>query len=122
MGRPAPAGSVMTIAFTLRGQGFVALNGGPVFFFSPAISFVVDCETQEEVDRYWSLLSAGGSEGQCGWLTDQFGLSWQIVPTALGSILGDPDPARAGRATKAMLGMKKLVIAELEAAAEGKDA
>jgi len=117
---PGPAGSVMTIAFTLRGQRFVALNGGPVFSFTPAISFVVDCATQEELDRYWSLLIAGGSEGQCGWLTDKFGLSWQIVPMALGRILGDPDPARAGRATQAMLGMKKLIIAELEAAAEGK--
>jgi len=117
---PGPAGTAMTVDFTLRGLSFVALNGGPVFSFNPAVSFVVDCEGQEEVDRYWSRLSAGGSEGQCGWLTDKFGLSWQIVPTALGRVLGDPDPERASRATKAMLGMKKLVIAELEAAAAGR--
>jgi predicted 3-demethylubiquinone-9 3-methyltransferase (glyoxalase superfamily) len=117
---PGPAGSAMTVDFMLRGQSFVALNGGPVFTFTPAISFVVDCETQEEVDRYWSRLSSGGSEGQCGWLTDKFGLSWQVVPTALGRLLGDPDPERANRATQAMLGMKKLVVAELEAAAEGR--
>jgi len=117
---PGPAGSAMTVAFTLRGRPFVALNGGPVFSFTPAISFVVDCEDQVEVDRYWSALSAGGSEGQCGWLTDKFGLSWQIVPKALGRILGDSDPERARRATEAMLKMKKLVVAELEAAAEGR--
>jgi predicted 3-demethylubiquinone-9 3-methyltransferase (glyoxalase superfamily) len=116
---PGPAGSAMTVDFCLRGQSFVALNGGPVFAFTPAVSFVVDCETQEEVDRYWSRLSSGGSEGQCGWLTDKFGLSWQIVPTALSRLLGDPDPERARRATEAMLKRKKLVIAELEAAAVG---
>ena len=119
---PGPAGSAMTVAFTLRGRPFVALNGGPVFAFNPAVSFVVDCEDQAEVDRYWAQLSAGGTEGQCGWLTDKFGLSWQIVPTALARILGDPDPLRAKRATEAMLKMKKLVLAELEAAAQGEDA
>jgi Uncharacterized protein conserved in bacteria len=117
---PGAPGSVMTVAFTLRGQSFVALNGGPVFSFTPAVSFVVDCEDQAEVDRYWSALSAGGEEGQCGWLTDKFGLSWQIVPKALGRILGDADPERARRATEAMLKMKRLVIAELEAAADGR--
>ncbi len=117
---PGPVGSAMTVDFMLRGQSFVALNGGPVFAFTPAISFVVDCETQDEVDRYWTLLSSGGSEGQCGWLIDKFGLSWQVVPAALGRLLGDPDPERARRATQAMLGMKKLVVSELEAAAQGK--
>jgi predicted 3-demethylubiquinone-9 3-methyltransferase (glyoxalase superfamily) len=117
---PGPVGSAMTVAFTLNGQDFVALNGGPIYVFNPAISFVAHCETQEEVDRYWSLLSDGGSEGQCGWLTDKFGLSWQIVPKALERLIGDPDPGRAGRATKAMLGMKKIVISELEAAAAGR--
>jgi predicted 3-demethylubiquinone-9 3-methyltransferase (glyoxalase superfamily) len=116
---PGPAGSAMTVSFTLRGRPFVALNGGPVFSFTPAVSFVVDCENQAEVDHYWSALSAGGSEGQCGWLTDKFGLSWQIVPKALGRILGDSDPERARRAAEAMLKMKKLVVDELEAAAEG---
>lgn len=117
---PGTAGSAMTVSFTLRGRPYVALNGGPVFKFSPAVSFVVDCEDQAEVDCYWSLLSAGGEEGQCGWLTDKYGLSWQIVPTALGRLLGDPDPERARRATEAMLKMKKLVGSELEAAAGGK--
>lgn len=116
---PGPAGSAMTVSFTLRGRSFVALNGGPIFKFTPAISFVVDCEDQAEVDRYWSLLSAGGEEGRCGWLTDKYGLSWQIVPTALVRLLGNPDPSRAARATEAMLKMKRIVIAELEAAAEG---
>ena len=116
---PGPAGSAMTVDFKLRGQSFVALNGGPVFTFNPAISFVVDCETQEEVDRYWSQLSSGGSEGQCGWLTDKFGLSWQIVPTALRRLLGDPDPEMVKRATQGMRGMTKLVGSKLEAAAEG---
>jgi predicted 3-demethylubiquinone-9 3-methyltransferase (glyoxalase superfamily) len=119
---PGPAGTVMTVSFTLRGRPFVALNGGPVFKFNPAISFVVDCEDQAEVDRYWSLLSSDGAEGQCGWLTDKYGLSWQIVPTALGRLLGDPDPERAKRATAAMLKMKKLVIFELEVAADGRGA
>jgi predicted 3-demethylubiquinone-9 3-methyltransferase (glyoxalase superfamily) len=117
---PGAPGSAMTVAFTLRGRPYVALNGGPVFKFNPAVSFVVDCENQAEVDRYWSLLSADSEKGQCGWLTDKYGLSWQIVPVALGRLLGDPDPGRAKRATEAMLKMKKLVIAELEAAADGR--
>ena len=91
---PGPAGSVMTVEFQLDGQTFVALNGGPHFKFTEAISFVVNCQTQDEVDAYWEKLSAGGSEVQCGWLKDKFGLSWQIVPTVLPELLGDPDPAK----------------------------
>lgn len=116
---PGRAGTVMTVEFTLRGQRLAALNGGPVFRFTPAVSFVVSCADQDEVDRYWTALSAGGTEGQCGWLTDRYGLSWQIVPDALERLLGDPDPARARRATEAMLKMGKLSIAALEAAANG---
>jgi predicted 3-demethylubiquinone-9 3-methyltransferase (glyoxalase superfamily) len=116
---PGPEGSAMTVSFRLGESRFVALNGGPVFSFTPAVSFVVDCETQAELDRYWELLSAGGEEGQCGWLKDKYGLSWQIVPKALSRLLGDADPERARRATEAMLKMKKLVVAELEAVASG---
>jgi predicted 3-demethylubiquinone-9 3-methyltransferase (glyoxalase superfamily) len=115
---PRPAGSVMTVTFELDGQRFVALNGGPEFTFSEAVSFKVACETQDEVDRYWSALSAGGEEGPCGWLKDRFGLSWQIVPRRLEELLGDPDPARAQRAMQAMLQMKKIEVAELERAAD----
>ena len=116
-----PEGSVMTAAFELEGQPFAALNGGPVFKFTEAISFVVNCETQEEVDYYWNKLSEGGDEKaqQCGWLKDKFGVSWQIVPTALNELLGDPDHARAQRAMQAMLQMKKLDINALRKAAEG---
>ena len=113
---PGPAGSAMTVAFELEGQAFVALNGGPHFQFSEAISFVVNCQTQEEVDRYWDQLSAGGTPVQCGWLKDKFGLSWQIVPTALPELLGDPDPRKSQRVMKAMMTMKKLDIAALEQA------
>ena len=111
----------MTVDFELAGQPFVALNGGPAFNFTEAISFQVHCETQDEVDHYWDALSAGGDEAaqQCGWLKDRFGLSWQVVPSALYRLLGDPDPERAGRATKAMLAMKKIDVAELERAAAG---
>ena len=109
--RPAPA-TVLTIAFELDGQKFTALNGGPMFKFTEAISFVVRCDSQEEVDDYWTKLSAGGSESQCGWLKDKFGLSWQIVPARL------PDLIRKPNAMQAMLKMKKLDIAELERAAE----
>lgn len=117
---PRPAGTVMTVNFELNGQEFLALNGGPEFTFSEAISFQVFCEDQDEVDRYWSALSEGGEEGPCGWLKDRFGLSWQIVPTRLGELLSDPDPERSQRAMKAMLGMKKIDVAELErSAAEG---
>lgn len=113
-----PKGSVMTASFLLDGQEFVALNGGPVYRISPAISFVVNCETQEEVDEYWKRLTAGGEEVQCGWLTDKFGVSWQIVPTQLNKLLSDPDPAKSGRVMQAMLQMKKLDIAGLKRAYE----
>ncbi len=116
-----PEGSVMTIAFQLAGQRFTALNGGPHFRFTEAVSFVVTCETQAELDYYWSRLSEGGDEQaqQCGWLKDRYGLSWQIVPAALPDILSDPDPARARRAMAAMLTMKKLDVDALRRAAAG---
>ena len=115
---PRPEGSVMTVSFELDGTPFVALNGGPDFTFNEAISFQVSCEDQAEVDHYWNALSDGGEEGPCGWLKDRFGVSWQIVPTALPRLLGDPDPERAQRAMAAMLKMKKIQIDELERAAE----
>ena len=114
---PRPEGTVMTAAFELNGQKFVALNGGPNFTFSEAISFQVMCEDQDEVDKYWAALSDGGEEGPCGWLKDRFGLSWQVVPVRLPELLGDPDPERAQRAMAAMLEMKKIEIGELERAA-----
>jgi len=114
---PRPEGTVMTVSFELDGLQFVALNGGPEFTFNEAISFRIDCTDQDEVDLYWSKLAEGGEEGPCGWLKDKFGVSWQIVPAALPRLLGDPDPARAQRAMKAMLGMKKIEIEELERAA-----
>jgi predicted 3-demethylubiquinone-9 3-methyltransferase (glyoxalase superfamily) len=114
-----PEGTVMTVSFHLRGQSFTALNGGPQFTFSEAISFQVSCETQAEVDHYWSRLGEGGEEGPCGWLKDRFGLSWQIVPAALPRLLGDPDAAKRERVTKAFMGMKKLDVAALERAAAG---
>jgi predicted 3-demethylubiquinone-9 3-methyltransferase (glyoxalase superfamily) len=117
---PRPAGTVMTVDFELDGQKFLALNGGPEFTFSEAISFQVHCEDQDEVDAYWTKLSEGGEEGPCGWLKDRFGLSWQIVPTRLPELLGDPDREKAQRVMACMLGMRKIVIADLErAAAEG---
>ena len=109
---------VMTVAFELDGQEFVALNGGPDFSFSEAISFVVYCETQEEVDTYWETLSEGGEEGPCGWLKDQFGLSWQVTPSALPRLLGDSDTQKAQRVMAAMLEMRKIDIEALERAAE----
>jgi predicted 3-demethylubiquinone-9 3-methyltransferase (glyoxalase superfamily) len=109
-------GSVMTVAFELDGQPFVALNGGPVFTFSPAISFVVDCQTQQEVDDLWDKLSAGGEQQQCGWLRDQYGVTWQIVPAVLARLLSDPDPAKSQRVMQAMLQMKKIDIATLKQA------
>lgn len=115
---PGPAGAVMTVAFELEGQSFIALNGGPLYKFNEAVSFVVNCQTQEEVDTYWEKLSAGGVEVQCGWLKDKFGLAWQITPTVLPELLSDPDPAKAARAMKAMFGMKKLDIRALREAAE----
>ena len=111
---PGPKGQVMSSTFTLEGQEFMALNGGPQFRFTPAISLFVSCETQEEVDELWTRLSAGGSEDRCGWLTDKFGLSWQIIPTALGRLLSDP--AKSQRAMRAMLGMRKIEIAALQEA------
>ena len=118
--RMGEGGPVLTVAFTLNGEDFVGLNGGPVHSFSEAVSFVIDCETQEEVDRYWEALTAdGGQPGDCGWLKDRFGLSWQVVPRRLPELLTDPDPARAGRAMQAMMQMHKLDIAALEAAANG---
>ena len=109
----------MTVDFELDGQPFVALNGGPEFKFNEAVSFQVFCESQDEVDHYWTKLSEGGEEGPCGWLKDRFGLSWQIVPKRLMELLSDPDRERSQRAMAAMLEMKKLDIAELERAAEG---
>jgi predicted 3-demethylubiquinone-9 3-methyltransferase (glyoxalase superfamily) len=113
---PGPAGSVMVIEFEIEGQKFTALNGGPIFTFTPAISFFVNCESQEEVDHLWEELSQGGEKGQCGWLKDKYGLSWQIVPSILGKLMSDPDPEKAGRVTAAMLKMTKLDIAELQRA------
>lgn len=115
---PRPEGTVMTVNFELDGQQFVALNGGPDFTFNEAVSFQVSCNGQEEVDAYWSKLSEGGEEGPCGWLKDRFGLSWQIVPTALPRLLGDPDQEKAQRVMEAMLKMKKIDVAALEEAAE----
>jgi predicted 3-demethylubiquinone-9 3-methyltransferase (glyoxalase superfamily) len=117
---PGPRGTVMTVEFQLAGQEFVALNGGPQFKFTEAISLVVNCDTQKEVDEYWNKLSAGGQQVQCGWLKDKFGLSWQVAPTVLSEMLADPDPQRSKRVMEAMLQMKKIDIAALQKAyAEG---
>jgi predicted 3-demethylubiquinone-9 3-methyltransferase (glyoxalase superfamily) len=113
---PGPQGSVMTVAFELDGEKFVALNGGPTYTFSPAVSFVVNCETQQEVDHYWERLSEGGEEVQCGWLKDKYGLSWQIVPTVLPELLQDKDPEKRKRVMAAMLKMVKLDIEALKRA------
>jgi predicted 3-demethylubiquinone-9 3-methyltransferase (glyoxalase superfamily) len=115
---PGPEGAVMIVSFELDGQPFVALNGGPLFTFSEAISLQIDCDTQDEVDHYWTSLSAGGEEGPCGWLKDRFGLSWQVVPSVLKELIADPDRARSERVMRAVLGMRKLVIADLQAAAD----
>jgi predicted 3-demethylubiquinone-9 3-methyltransferase (glyoxalase superfamily) len=118
---PGPKGSAMTVNFQLAGQELVALNGGPHYKFTEAISLLVDCDSQEEVDELWSRLTAGGgAESQCGWLKDRFGLSWQIIPKALFRLMGDPDPAKSGRVMQAMLQMKKIDIAGLERAYAGK--
>jgi predicted 3-demethylubiquinone-9 3-methyltransferase (glyoxalase superfamily) len=114
---PRPEGMVMTVSFELDGQKFLALNGGPEFTFNEAISFQVSCDTQEEVDAYWGTLSAGGEEGQCGWLKDRFGVSWQIVPAVLPRLLSNPDAERSERVTRALLKMKKIEIDTLERAA-----
>jgi predicted 3-demethylubiquinone-9 3-methyltransferase (glyoxalase superfamily) len=114
---PRPEGMVMTVGFELDGQKFVALNGGPNYTFNEAISFQVSCKDQEEVDSYWNKLTEGGEEGPCGWLKDRFGVSWQIVPTALPELLSNPDPETSQRVMEAMLQMKKIEIDELERAA-----
>jgi predicted 3-demethylubiquinone-9 3-methyltransferase (glyoxalase superfamily) len=109
----------MTVNFELDGQRFTALNAGPQFKFTEAISFVIECQTQEEVDRYWTKLTAGGQEVECGWLKDRYGLFWQVTPRILLEMIGDPDPAKAERVMKAMLQMKKIEIAPLKQAYEG---
>ena len=116
-GAPGEPGAVMTVGFRIAGQEFTALNGGPQFPFTEAVSLYVHCEDQDEVDRFWSQLTEGGEESQCGWLKDRYGLSWQIVPDRLGELLGDPDPARAQAAMQAMLQMSKIDIKVLEDAA-----
>ena len=116
---PGPEGAVMTVQFELGGRRYAALNGGPAHRLSEAFSLQVLCDDQGEVDRYWSALAEGGEEGPCGWLKDRFGVSWQIVPRMLPELLGDPDPGRAQRAMQAMLGMRKLDVAALRAAADG---
>lgn len=116
---PRPAGMVMTVEFELDGQRFVAINGGPEFTFDEAVSFQIDCESQDEIDYYWQRLSEDGQEGPCGWLKDRYGLSWQVVPAGMDEIFNDPDPDRAQRAMEALLGMGKLDIATLRRAADG---
>jgi Uncharacterized protein conserved in bacteria len=118
-GGPKPAGTVLTVSFELDGQPFTALNGGPELKFTEAVSFQVSCQTQDEVDEYWNTLTEGGGEpGPCGWLKDRYGLSWQIVPTALPELLSDPDPARSQRVMTAMMAMSKIDIAALQQAAD----
>lgn len=116
---PGPAGSVLTVDFTLDGQPFTAINGGPHFRFTEAISLLITCADQEEIDYYWDRLTIGGEESQCGWLKDKYGLSWQVVPEGMNEVLNDPDPTRGQRAMEAVLGMKKLDVAAIFAAAEG---
>lgn len=118
-GSPREAGMVMTVEFELDGERFVGINGGDQFKFDEAVSFQISCQDQDDVDYYWDKLSEGGEEGQCGWLKDRYGLSWQVVPTGMEEIFTDPDPERAERAMQAMLGMKKLDIAALRSAADG---
>jgi len=118
---PGPKGQVMIVTFKIEGQEFTALNGGPRFKFDEAISFVINCETQEEMDYYWDSLTAdGGQESQCGWLKDKFGLSWQIVPTMIGELMSDKDPEKAGRVMQAVMQMKKIDLQKLKDAAAGK--
>lgn len=116
---PGAAGTVVSAEFQLDGTRFTGINGGPAFPFTEAVSFVIDCADQAEVDRYWAALTEGGEESQCGWLRDRYGLSWQVVPRRLVELLADPDPERARRAAEAMLGMRRIVVSELEAAADG---
>jgi predicted 3-demethylubiquinone-9 3-methyltransferase (glyoxalase superfamily) len=120
-GGPGPKGTVMSATFQLDGQDFIALNGGPHFKFSPAISFFVDCRTQDEVDELWEKLSAGGERQQCGWLKDKFGVSWQIIPSTLGELLNDPDPARSKRVMQAMMQMTRIDIQGLKRAHEERE-
>ena len=118
---PGPKGTAMVVVFELEGQQFMALNGGPHFAFTPAISLLVNCETQGEVDELWDkLLAGGGQKSRCGWLQDKFGLSWQIIPTALGKLMSDPDPEKSKRVMQAMLTMDKIDIAKLQQAYDGK--
>jgi predicted 3-demethylubiquinone-9 3-methyltransferase (glyoxalase superfamily) len=117
-GAPGPTGSVMTVEFEVNGQRFVGINGGPQFPFTEAISFQIMCADQEEADHYWTRLTEGGEEGQCGWLKDRFGVSWQVVPTELMTLLTDPDPGRAQRATEAMMTMRRIDLAEVRSAAD----
>ncbi|WP_329456458.1 VOC family protein [Streptomyces sp. NBC_01497] len=117
---PGPAGAVLTVDFELDGQPYTIINGGPQFTFDEAVSFLINCADQAEIDAYWDrLVGDGGQEGPCGWLKDKYGLSWQVVPEAMAELIADPDPARADRAMKAMLGMKKLDLVALRAAADG---
>jgi predicted 3-demethylubiquinone-9 3-methyltransferase (glyoxalase superfamily) len=117
---PGPKGSAMTVRFELDGQEFIGLNGGPQYKFTEAVSFSVDCKTQEEVDDFWEKLSEGGEQGQCGWLKDKYGLSWQVNPTVLSQMLSDPDPEKSKRVVEAMLRMKKIDIKRLRQAYEQK--
>jgi predicted 3-demethylubiquinone-9 3-methyltransferase (glyoxalase superfamily) len=119
-GGPGPKGTVMSAIFQLEGQEFMALNGGPQFMFTPAISFFVNCETQQEGDELWEKLSAGGKKERCGWLKDRYGLSWQIIPSALGKMLGDKDPEKSKRVMQAMLQLDKIDIKRLQQAYDGK--
>lgn len=116
---PGPAGTVLTVDFELDGQRFTAINGGPHFTFDEAVSFLIDCADQDEIDFYWDRLTEGGEESQCGWLKDRFGLSWQVVPRGMEEVFSDPDPKRAQRAMQAMMGMRKLDIDALRRAADG---
>lgn len=118
-GGPREAGMVLAVSFLLDGQPVTALNGGPDFTFDEAISLMIDCADQDEVDRYWDALADGGEEGRCGWLKDRFGLSWQVVPRELPTLLADPDPERAARATQAMMAMRKIDVGALRRAADG---
>jgi predicted 3-demethylubiquinone-9 3-methyltransferase (glyoxalase superfamily) len=116
---PRDAGMVLTVEFELAGERFIAINGGPQFTFDEAVSFLITCEDQDEIDYYWEKLSDGGEEGPCGWLKDRFGLSWQVVPDGMAELFADPDPERARRAMEAMLAMRKLDVAAMRAAADG---
>jgi predicted 3-demethylubiquinone-9 3-methyltransferase (glyoxalase superfamily) len=116
---PRPAGMVMTVEFELDGQRIIGINGGPQFKFDEAVSLMINCETQQEIDYYWERLTEGGEESQCGWLKDRYGLSWQVVPTGMDEVFSDPDPERARRAMEALLKMRKLDIAALRSAADG---